>query len=61
MDYHPDWLGAIIAGVLVGLSILAAMNLVPRGKKQVRAVISAGLIGVALAYIIRIVLRRFGI
>ena len=60
-SYRPDWLGAILAGVFVGLSILVTTRLFPRKRPPRRAIMAAGLIGVALAFIFRNVLRHFGI
>ncbi|HEY6927850.1 MAG TPA: hypothetical protein VI653_30520, partial [Steroidobacteraceae bacterium] len=64
-SYGPDWLGAIIAGVFVGLAIQVTTGMVPvttPGKPhQTRRLIIAALIGVALAFIVRNVLGHLGI
>jgi hypothetical protein len=62
--YRPDWLGAIIAGVLIALSMLVATAVVRRKQPQGprpssrRAIVLAGLIGVALAFIVNLVRHR---
>jgi hypothetical protein len=62
--YRPDWLGAIIAGVLIALSMLVATGVVrrkrppgPRSSSR-RAIVLAGLIGVALAFIVNLLRHR---
>jgi hypothetical protein len=59
--YVPDWIGAIISGVLVGLSMFVATRIRPRDRMPTRIVVVAAGMGVGLAFVIRVVLRHFGI
>jgi hypothetical protein len=58
--YHPDWVGALTAGVGIGLSILIGTRIWPQQDRRKSVTIIAVLIGVALAIAARSVMRRFG-
>jgi multisubunit Na+/H+ antiporter MnhB subunit len=58
--YHPDWLGALTAGVAIGLSILIGTRIWPQQDRRKSVTIIAIFIGAALAIAARTVLRRFG-
>jgi hypothetical protein len=59
--YHPDWVGALAAGVGIGLSLLIGTRIWPQQDHRKRVVFIAVVIGVALAIAARTVMRRFGI
>ena len=58
--YDPDWIGAIIAGVFIGMSMWVATRVYAQRPRKQRVIIAA-LIGVALAFIARNVLRYWGV
>jgi hypothetical protein len=59
--YHPDWLGALTAGVGIGLSIFIGTKIWPQQDLRKRVIFMAVGIGVVLALAARIVMRHFGI
>jgi hypothetical protein len=59
--YHPDWVGALTAGVVVGLSLLIGTTIWPQQDRRKRVVFIAAAIGAALAIAVRTVMRHFGI
>jgi uncharacterized protein YqfA (UPF0365 family) len=59
--YHPDWVGALTAGVGIGLSTLIGTRLWPQQHLRKRVIFVAVAIGVVLALAARILMRRFGI
>ena len=59
--YRPDWLGAALVAVLVGLCMLAVPKMSSRTRWSAWPLIVAGLIGVGLTFGVRNVLRHFGI
>lgn len=59
--YHPDWLGALTAGVGIGLALLIGTRIWPQPDRRKRVIFIAVVIGVALAIAARTVMRRFGI
>ena len=58
--YHPDLVGALTAGVGIGLSILIGTRIWPQQDRRKSVTIIAVFIGVALAMAARSVMRRFG-
>jgi hypothetical protein len=59
--YHPDWVGALTAGVGIGLSLLTGIRIWPQQDRRRRVIFIAVAVGVALATVARAVMRRFGI
>jgi hypothetical protein len=59
--YHPDWVGALTAGVAIGLAPLARTRIWPQQDRRKRVIFIAAVLGVALAIAARTVMRRFGI
>jgi hypothetical protein len=59
--YHPDWVGALTAGVGIGLSLLFGIRIWPQQDRRKRVMFIAAAIGVAIAIAARTVMRRFGI
>jgi hypothetical protein len=60
-SYHPDWVGALTAGVGIGLSLLVGARVWPQQDRRMRVMFIAVAIGVALAIAARTLMRRFGI
>jgi glucose-6-phosphate-specific signal transduction histidine kinase len=60
MGYTPGWLGALIAGMLVGLSILISRAVFSRQRQKTSTFIIAAVTGVALAFVIRNLLLGIG-
>lgn len=59
--YHPDWVGALTAGVGIGLSLLIATRIWPQRDRRKKVVFAGVAIGVVLSIVVRTLLRRFGI
>jgi hypothetical protein len=59
--YHPDWVGALTAGVGIGLSLFIGARLWPQPDRRKRVMFIAVGIGVVLSIVARTVLRHFGI
>lgn len=59
--YHPDLVGALTAGVGIGLSLFIGTRIWPQQDRRKRVMLIAVAIGVALAIAARTVMRRFGI
>ena len=59
--YHPDWVGALTAGVGIGLSLLVGTRIWPEQERRKRVILIAVVIGVALTIAARTVMRHFGI
>ncbi len=59
--YRPDWVGALTAGVGIGLSLLIGTRIWPQENRRKRVMFLAVAIGVASAVAARAVMRRFGI
>jgi hypothetical protein len=59
--YRPDWVGALTAGVGIGLSLFIGTKMWPQRNRRKKAMFIAVGIGVALAILTRTVMRRFGI
>jgi hypothetical protein len=59
--YHPDWVGALTAGVGIGLSLLIGTTIWPQQDRRKRVIVIAVAIGVVLAIAARTVMRHFGI
>ena len=58
--YHPDWVGALTAGIGIGLSLLIATRMWPQQGGRKRVIFIAVAVGVALAIVARTVMRLFG-
>lgn len=58
--YHPDWVGALTAGIGIGISILIGTRIWPQQDRK-RVIFIAVVVGVALALVARTLMRRFGI
>lgn len=59
--YHPDWVGALVAGVVIGLSLLVCTTMWPQRVRRKKIVVIAVCIGCVLSVGARSVLRHFGI
>jgi hypothetical protein len=59
--YRPDWVGALTAGVGIGLSLFIGTQIWPRRDRGKKVMFIAVGMGVALAIVARTVLRHFGI
>jgi hypothetical protein len=59
--YHPDWVGALTAGVGIGLSLFIGTRMWPQRNRRKKVMFIAVGVGVALAIVARTVMRRFGI
>ena len=59
--YHPDFVGALVAGALFGVSIFAAVKIWPQPDRRKKAVLAAIGVAAVLSIVTRTVLRHFGI
>ena len=59
--YHPDWLGAVTAGIAIGLSILVGTIIWPQKDSRKRVISVGVVVGVVLAVVVRTLMRHFGI
>ena len=59
--YHPDWIGAVTAGVAIGLSLYIGMRVWPQPDRRKKVTSIAVGVGVVLAFAFRTLLRHFGI
>jgi hypothetical protein len=60
-SYHPDWIGALTAGLAIWFSILISTRIWPQQDHRKRVIFIAVTIGVVLAIAARTLMRRFGI
>ena len=58
--YHPDWIGALTAGIAIGLSILVATRIWPKQDDRKMVISIAVLVGVVIAIVVRTLVRHFG-
>ena len=58
--YHPDWVGALTAGVGIGLALFIGIRIWPQPDRRKRVMFIAVVIGVALAVAARTAMRLFG-
>lgn len=59
--YRPDWVGALTAGIGIGLPLLIAARIWPQRDRRKRVMFIAVGIGIVLSIVVRSVLRHFGI
>lgn len=59
--YRPDWIGALTAGIAIGLSIFICTRIWPQPDRRMRVMLIAVGIGSVLAIVGRTALRHFGI
>ena len=59
--YRPDWVGALTAGVAIGLSLFIGTRIWPQQDRRKKVIFIAVAIGAVLAVAARTVMRRFGI
>lgn len=59
--YRPDLVGALIAGIAIGLSVFICTRIWPQRDRHTRVTLIAVGIGAALAIVGRTLARRFGI
>jgi len=58
--YHPDWVGAITAGISAVIALTLAKAIFPRAGGA-RFYVTAGVLIAVIALALRELLRRFGI
>ena len=59
--YHPDWVGGLVTGVAMVLSVLVGITMWPQRDRRKRVIVIAVCIGGVLSVAARTVLRHFGI